>query len=142
MPTVPELTPSLLWTTIYGLLALCLLFMIVFKVYDAVHTIVKRRLEKKESEKPDFAEAVSQKVIEKLEPRFQEIENNLSKDKKRLESHEALITNMQEGQQEIHDGLRAICSFMLIISTYGNLGENDQVKSASAELQKFLAEKL
>lgn len=142
MPTVPEFTPSMLWNTIYGLLALCLLFMIGYKVYDAIHTILERRREKREAERPDFAEAVSQKVIEKLEPRFQEIENNLSKDKKRLESHETLISGMQKGQKEIHDGLRAICSFMLTISTYGNIGDNDQVKSASAELQRFLAEKL
>lgn len=142
MPTVPEFTPGMLWTTIYGLLALCLLFMIGYKVYDAIHTINERRREKREASKPDFAEAVSQKVIEKLEPRFQEIENNLNKDKKRLESHEALISGMQSGQKEIHDGLRAICSFMLTISTYGNIGENEQVKDASNELQKFLAEKL
>ena len=142
MPTVPEFTPSMLWNTIYGLLALCLLFMIGYKVYDAIHTILERRREKREAERPDFAEAVSQKVIEKLEPRFQEIENNLSKDKKRLESHETLISGMQKGQKEIRDGLRAICSFMLTISTYGNIGDNDQVKSASAELQRFLAEKL
>ena len=70
MPTVPEFTPGMLWTTIYGLLALCLLFMIGYKVYDAIHTINERRREKREASKPDFAEAVSQKVIEKLEPRF------------------------------------------------------------------------
>ena len=142
MPTVPEFTPGMLWTTIYGLLALCLLFMIGYKVYDAIHTINDRRREKREASKPDFAEAVSQKVIEKLEPRFQEIENNLNKDKKRLESHEALITGMESGQKEIHDGLTAICSFMLTVSMYGNLGDNDQVKSAAAELQKFLAKRL
>lgn len=142
MPTVENFTPGLLWSTIYGLIALCILFMIAFRVYDAIHVILQRRREKREAEKPDFAEAVSQKVIEKLEPRFQEIETNLSKDKKRLENHEALIANIKDGQKEIHDGLRAICSFMLTISTYGNIGDNDQVKHASAELQKFLAEKL
>lgn len=142
MPTVEGFTPGMLWTTVYGLLALCLLFMIGYRVYDAIHTIIERRRQKREAEKPDFAEAVSQKVIEKLEPRFQEIESNLGKDKQRLEAHEALISNIKDGQKEVHDGLRAICSFMLTISTYGNIGDNEQVRAASAELQKFLAEKL
>jgi hypothetical protein len=31
---------------------------------------------------------------------------------------------------------------MLVISTYGNIGTDERVKEASAELQKFLAEKL
>ena len=142
MPTVEHFTPDMLWTTIYGLLALCLLFMIVYKVYDAIHTIMVRHKEKRESEKPDFAEMVSRKVIEKLEPRFEEIEGNLKKDKDRLENHEALINGISQGQIEIHDGLRAICKFMLVIGTYGDFGNNDKVKAASADLQKFLAEKL
>lgn len=142
MPTVEKFTPDVFWTTIYGILALCILFMIVYRVYDAIHTIMTRRKEKRESEKPDFAETVSQKVIEKLEPRFNEIEDNLSKDKRRLDNHESLIMRIRDGQNEIHDGLRAICKFMLVIGTYGDFGDSDQVKTASAELQKFLAEKL
>lgn len=142
MPTVEKFTPDMLWTTIYGLLALCLLFMIVYKVYDAIRTIIMRHKEKRESEKPDFAEMVSRKVIEKLEPRFEEIEGNLVKDKARLETHEALINGISQGQVEIHHGLRAICKFMLVIGTYGDFGDNEQIKSASAELHKFLAEKL
>ena len=34
MPTVEGFTPGMLWTTVYGLLALCLLFMIGYRVYD------------------------------------------------------------------------------------------------------------
>ena len=142
MPTVEGFTPNVFWTTIYGIIALCILFMIVYKVYDAIHTIMERRRERREAERPDFAEAVSQKVIEKLEPRFREIEDNLSKDKERLDNHETLITGIRDGQTEIHDGLKAICKFMLVMGTYGNFGNSEEVKSASAELQKFLAEKL
>lgn len=142
MPTVEGFTPQIAWYTLYGLFALALLFLIGFRVYDAIHTMAERRRQKKESEKPDFADKVSQKVVKELEPRLKEIEANLAKDKKRLETHEQLIMNMQSRQIEIHDGLSAICKFMLVISTYGNIGENEKVKEASAELQKFLAEKL
>ncbi len=142
MPTVEGFTPQIAWYTLYGLFALALLFLIGFRVYDAIHTMAERRRQKRESEKPDFADKVSQKVVKELEPRLKEIEANLAKDKKRLETHEQLIMDMQSRQIEIHDGLSAICKFMLVISTYGNIGENEKVKEASAELQKFLAEKL
>lgn len=142
MPTVEGFTPSTLWTTIYGLFALGLLWLIVYRVYDSIKNIMKDRREKKEAGEPDFAEKVSQKVIDKLEPRFEKIEENLDKDKQRLENHERALSSINLGQQEIHDGLSAICKFMLIISTYGNIGDHEKVKEASAELQKFLAEKL
>ena len=142
MPTVEGFTPDVAWSTFYGFFCVCLLFLIVFKVYDAVHTIRERRKQKKESEKPDFAEKVSKKVISEIGPRLEKIESDLAKDKQRLETHEVLITGVQTGQKEIHDGLSAIAKFMLVISTYGNIGTNDKVKEASADLQKFLAEKI
>lgn len=142
MPTVEGLTPAILWYMLYGLVACGLLFLVGFRVYDAIHTLAERRRQKKESEQPDFAEKVSKKVIKELGPRLEKIESDLSKDKKRLETHEQLITGMQTGQKEIHDGLSAIAKFMLVISTYGSIGDNDKVKEASAELQKFLAERL
>ena len=142
MPTVEGLTPSITWTTIYGLLAFGLIFLIGYRVYDAIVTIIARRRQRREAREPDFAEKVSQKVIDKLEPRFAEIEKNLDKDKKRLENHEAVLEHIQDGHKEIHDGLAAICKFMLIISTYGNIGDSEKVRDASAELQAYLAERL
>ena len=142
MPTVEGLTPAILWYMFYGLVACGLVFLIGFRVYDAIHTLAERRRQKKESEQPDFADKVSKKVIKELGPRLEKIESDLSKDKKRLETHEQLITGMQSGQREIHDGLSAIAKFMLVISTYGSIGDNEKVKEASTELQKFLAEKL
>jgi len=142
MPTVEGLTPAIMWYTLYGFFAVCLLFLIGFRVYDAIHTLAERRRQRRESEKPDFADKVSKQVIKDLGPRLEKIESDLAKDKKRLETHETLISGMQSGQKEIHDGLSAIAKFMLVISNYGNLGDNEKVKEASTELQKFLAEKI
>ena len=142
MPTVEGLSPTILWYMMYGLFGMGLLFLIGFRVYDAILILAERKKQRREAEKPDFAEQVSKKVVKELEPRLKEIESNLAKDKKRLETHEQLITSMQNGQKEIHDGLSAIAEFMLVISTYGNIGNNERVKEASAKLQKFLVEKL
>lgn len=143
MPTVEGFTPTVLWTTLYGLLALCLLFMIVYKVYDAIRTIMERRQQKKEAEKPDFAEAVSQKVIEKLEPRFSEIEKNLAKDKARLDNHEAVISNLQQAQKETKDGLVAISEYLVAMTQYGNIGgDSMEMKNATTKMMQYLATKI
>ena len=142
MPTVEGLTPQIIWYMLYGIFAVALLFLICFRVYDAVHTLTERRRQKKESAKPDFAEKVSKQVIKELGPRLEQIESNLEKDKKRLETHEQLISSMQSGQKDVHEGLSAIAEFMLVITNYGNLGDSEEIKKASVDLQKFLAKKL
>ena len=130
MPTVEGFTPAVAWTTLYGIVALGLLFLIGFKVYDAIHVIRERKKQKRAEEEPDFAEKVSKRVIKELGPRFEEIEENLKKDKKRLETHEELLSSMKHGQDEIHDGLSAIAKFMLAISIYGNIDSNEKMKEA------------
>ena len=53
MPSVEGLTPQIMWYTLYGFFAVCLLFLIGFRVYDAIHTLAERKRQKKESAKPD-----------------------------------------------------------------------------------------
>ena len=143
MPTAEGLTPSVLWTTMYGVIALCLLFMIVYKVYDAIHTIMERKKNAKEAEKPDFAEKISQKVIEKLEPRFNEIEKNLSTDKSRLDAHEAIIATIRNSQNDTREGLVAICKYLMAMTQYGNVGGNSkEMQDATVEMTKYLATKI
>lgn len=142
MPTVEGLSPAILWYTLYGFFGISLLFLIIYRVYDAIHTIMERRRQRKEAEKPDFAEIVSKKVINELDPRLKEIEANQERDKTRLDNHERMISNMTDSNKEIHDGLSAIAKFMVVVSNYGNFGDNEKIKEASTDLQKFLAEKL
>lgn len=149
MPTLEGLTPTILWTTMFGILCIAAIFLICFEVYKAITFIRDRRLDRRreiqqrfEAQKPDFAEKVSRKVIAELGPRLEEIEANLQRDKKRLETHESLIASMKQGQDEIHEGLSAIAKFMLAISLYGGIDHNDKMKEASMELQKYLTDKL
>lgn len=143
MPTVEDFTPGVLWTTIYGLLALCVLFMIVYKVYEAVCSIIERRRQIRESEKPDFAEEVSRKVIEKLEPRFQKIESALDSDKDTLDDHDSFISEIKASQKETNDGLVAICNYLMAIVQFGNVSSDTlEMKQATAEMTKFLAKRI
>lgn len=142
MQPIEGLTPGTLWTTIYGLIAICLIFMIVYNVYDAIYKINVRRKERKEAHAPDLADKVSKKILETLEPRFQEIERKLDMDKNRLDNHEGMISSMQETHRDTKEGLSAICKALLVITTYGNIGNNEKVKEASTELANYLADRL
>lgn len=143
MPTIEGLTPSVLWTTIYGILAICAVFLVAYKVYDALHTINERKQKKREIDRPDFAEEVSQKVIEKLEPRFKEIEKNLDKDKNRLDNHEFVISRIQENQEDTRNGLVAICKYLMAMAQYGHIGENSEgMNKAISEMTQYLATKI
>ncbi len=143
VPAIEGITPNDLWTTIYTILALCVLFMVVYKVFDAIRNEIERRKRKKEAQAPDLADKISRKVIEKLEPRFQEIEKNLNKDKSRLDNHDLILSDMQAGQQDVRDGLVAVCKTLLVILSYGDFGQNSkEVKEATADLTNFLAGRL
>lgn len=143
MPTVEGFTPDILWTTIWGILALCLLFMIVYRVYDAIRTIIERKKQKREMERPDFAEDVSQKVIEKLEPRFRDIEQKLASDKRRIDNHEVLISGLRESQEETREGLVAICKYLMAMAQYGEFGgSSKEMRDATAEMTRYLATRI
>lgn len=143
MPTVENFTPTVFWTTIYGVLAICILFMIVYRVYDAIRTIMERKRQKAEAAKPDFAEAVSRKVIEKLEPRFKEIEANLGRDKSRLDNHDVIISGIQQGQSETREGLVAICKYLMAIAQYTSIGnDSKELKAATSDMTQYLATKI
>lgn len=143
MPEIEGLTPTILWTTMYGILGLCALFMIVYKVYDAVRTIMERRKQRREAEKPDFAEEVSQKVIDKLEPRFEKIEENLERDKERLDAHDRIITESKKVNEDIGKSLVAICKYLTAIARYSNLeSKSPKMDEATNEMMDFLTSKI
>ena len=143
MPTVEGFTPDVLWTTIYGFIALCLLFIIVYKVYEAIRTILERRRQKMESQRPDFAETVSQKVIDKLEPRFKDIEQNLARDKSRLDNHETIISGVQQAQNDTRDGLVAICKYLMAMTQHSNaVNDSKEMKDATDEMLQYLATRI
>ncbi len=142
MPDIQGMSPEAAWTTLYGIIAMGLIFIVFYNVYNAIHTIVERRRLRKEAEKPDLADKISVKVIEKLEPRFKEIESKLDNDKNRLDKHDLMIQQIQQGQRDTREGLVAICKTLVVMANYGDLGNSNEVREASAELNKYLAGRL
>lgn len=142
MPDIQGMSPEVAWTTLYGIIAIGLIFIVFYNVYNAIHTIVERHRLRKEAQQPDLAEKISAKVIQKLEPRFKEIESKLDNDKNRLDRHDNLIQQIQNGQKDTRDGLVAICKTLVVMTNYGDLGNSKEVREASAELNNYLAGRL
>lgn len=142
MPDIQGMSPEVAWTTLYGIIAIGLIFIVFYNVYNAIHTIVERHRMRKEAQQPDLAEKISAKVIQKLEPRFKEIESKLDNDKNRLDRHDNLIQQIQNGQKDTREGLVAICKTLVVMTNYGDLGNSKEVREASAELNNYLAGRL
>ena len=143
MADIKGLTPDVLWVTFSGLVAMGLIFMVGFNVYDAIHKIIQRRRDREEAKRPDLADKISRQVLDKLEPRLSEIESKLDRDKARIDKHESLIIETEKTQRETRDGLVAICKYLMAITQYGNLGGNSkEMNDATAEMTKYLASRL
>lgn len=142
MPDIQGMSPEVAWTTLYGIIAIGLIFIVFYNVYNAIHTIVERHRMHKEAQQPDLAEKISAKVIQKLEPRFKDIESKLDVDKNRLDRHDNVIEQIQNGQKDTREGLVAICKTLVVMTNYGDLGNSKEVREASAELNNYLAGRL
>ena len=142
MPNVEGLTPSILWTTLYGFIAICILVTVVLTAYEKIKALKERKLQQEEARRPGLADQISRKVLEQLEPRFADIEAKLSQDKQRIDNHERLLAGVQETSDEVREGLHAYGKTMLVLLNHGNLGDSKEVKEATDELMAFLAKRI
>ena len=142
MPNVEGLTPSVLWTTIYGLVGLCILVTVVLTAYEKVQSFRDKRHQRAEAGKPSLADQISKKVLAELEPRLKDIENKLDNDKTRIDNHEHMLAGLQGTNASIRAGLHAYGKTMLVLLNHGNFGDSREVKEATDELNKFLAEQV
>lgn len=142
MPNVEGLNPSILWTTVYGFIAICLLVTVVLTAYEKLKALQDRRMQQEEAKKPGLADQISRKVLEQLEPRLADIEDKLSQDKRRIDNHERLLAGAQETSDEVRAGLHAYGKTLLVLLNHGNLGDSKEVKEATDELMAFLAKRV
>ena len=136
MPDIHGITPGALWTALGVLVALCVVFAIVWKVFDIIRTEMERNRHKREAVAPGFADEVSQKVLEKLEPR-------LANDKHRIDDHERLLSGLGRSHEDVRKGLTALCRSLLVLLNHGGLDNNaDEVREATKYLTAYLTERL
>lgn len=135
---IEGITPGALWTTLYVLLALCLIVITVYKVVE----IIRKERERKQARRPELADEISGKVLEKLEPRLAEIDRKLANDKALIDNHTRQIAAVEARQDAMERGQKAQCRGVLALLNHElHNGNSDEMERAQAGMNDYLIDK-
>lgn len=138
VPPIEGITPSYLWIFLYVAVGICALIILIDKVAD----VFRRRKQRKELDKPELAEEIAGKVMEKLRPDFDEIDRKLKSDNTRLDGHDRDIKTLYDRTDQDREGIRALVVGVLALLNHalhnGNTAELDDAQKA---LNKYLINK-
>ena len=138
MPPIEGLTPEILWYTLIGLVGIGTLIILGDKVLEVF------RKKKERENRPDdiLADVISRKVLEKLEPRFQEIDRKLANDKLQIEDHTAKLSVQKRQIDEIEEGQRVMCRGVLAMLSHMINGDSSEaLKESQKEITDYLITK-
>lgn len=141
LPAVEGLTPSILWYTIIGLVGIGALIVLVDKVADVFR---KRKARQALATTPSeaFAETVSEKVKESLEPRFQDIDRKLANDKLLIEDHTRKLAVQANQIDAIEKGNKVLCRGILALLSHEiNGNSTDKLAASRDEITNYLIDK-
>ena len=142
MQPIEGITPQALWTFLVVLVGLGTLVVLADKVMD-VWRKHKARQKIETGPESELAEEISKKVLEKLEPRFQEIDRKLANDKALLENHTRQIEAINRRTDSQDAGIRALCHGMAALldnaDKCGSAGE--EIKAAKKMFTDYLTDK-
>lgn len=135
---IEGITPGALWNTLYVLLALCLIVITVYKVVE----IIRKERERKQARRPELADEISGKVLEKLEPRLAEIDRKLANDKALIDNHTRQIAAVEARQDAMERGQKAQCRGVLALLNHElHNGNSDEMERAQAGMNDYLIDK-
>ena len=142
MQPIEGITPDMIWTALIVILGFCAIWLLVFKVYESFQKIKQNRSINREMPREELANSISEKVLEKLEPRFQEIDRKLANDKETLDQHTREL-NQQQGQiDEYERGQKVLCQGTLALLNHAiHDGNDDELVAAQKNLNTYLIEK-
>ncbi len=141
MQPIEGITPQALWTFFTVLVGLCALVVLGDKVLDVWRRHQDRK-KIKEGPEGKLAEEISKKVMEKLEPRFAEIDRKLSNDKALIDDHTRKLAAIEKRHETIAQGQKALCRGILALLSHEINGNSvDKLKEAQAGMNDFLIEK-
>lgn len=135
---IQGITPGALWTTLYVLLAFCLIIAAVYRVVE----IVRKERERKQAKKPELADEISGKVLDKLEPRLADIDRKLANDKALIDNHNRQIAAVEARQDAMERGQKAQCRGVLALLNHElHNGNSDEMERAQAGMNDYLIDK-
>ena len=141
LPAIEGLTPSIVWYTLFGIVCIGTLIVLADKVMDVFRRKQERERLKRQPEDA-LAEKVSAKVIDKLEPRFVEIDRKLANDKARLDDHTIMLGKHREQLAAIEEGNKVLCRGILALLSHEiNGNSDDKLKASQQEITDYLIDK-
>lgn len=138
---IEGITPGMLWTALIVLIGGATLYVLYGKVRE---TYRKQQEYKRMRNDPGerLADDISAKVLEKLEPRFAEIDRKLSNDKALLDAHTRQIAAIEKRQDGLDSGQKAANRGILALLNHElHNGNNDEMEYAKKVMVDCLIEK-
>lgn len=109
---IEGITPTALWNTVIVLLGLCAVVVLVYKVIEIARKEHERKETKAKLNGKDLTDEIADKVMNKLAPRLEKIEEKLSADKERLDSHERRLNQNESDLDRIGQNTEKILDAM------------------------------
>jgi uncharacterized membrane protein YdbT with pleckstrin-like domain len=110
----------------------------VYKVVEIARKEHERKEKKAKLQGKDLTDEIAEKVLEKLEPRFAEIDRKLDKDKERLEVHESSINSINVSLAVIKEGMEVTVNALAeVVDHELHNGNTEQMAAASVELRRY-----
>ena len=139
---IEGVTPSMLWNFGYTMLGLIAIVVCIEKIPDIVWKWKDRKRKAGERTSDAVADEVSEKIMDKLEPRFDEIDDKLKSDKLRLDSHDYALNAIHRSQHDISDGFSVICYAIISILNHEiHNGNKDEMEGALTKLHEYLTKR-
>lgn len=141
MQPVEGMTPEILWYTLIGLVGIGTLIVLADKVMEVFRKKHERDELKKQPE-DKLAENISEKVLKKLEPRFEEIDRKLANDNALIKSHTRVLEEHHDQIKAIQAGNKVLCRGVLAMLSHEiNGNSKDKLEASRQEITDYLIEK-
>jgi uncharacterized protein (UPF0210 family) len=135
---IEGMTPGTLWTFLTVLVGSCALIVLG----DKVLTVFRNAQRRKKEPEDKLAEEISAKVLEKLEPRFQAIDQKLSNDKATIDSHTRQIESLAKRADGTDTGIKAINRGVLALLNHAlHNGNTDELENAQKGINDYLIDR-
>jgi len=140
MQAIEGVTPSMLWDFGYTMLGIIAIIVCLEKIPDLIWKWKDRKTRASVGPRENFADEISNKIMDKLEPRFKKIDDKLKADKARLDSHEYAISGMHKAQADIAEGFSVLCYAMIAVLNHGiHNGNSAEMEDALGKLHEYLS---
>lgn len=137
MQPIEGITPEAIWTFLGVLVGLAALYVLYGKVRE---TYAKNKQMKGHENK--LADEISKKVMEKLEPRFAEIDRKLGNDKAMIDDHTQKLAAIAVRNDSLEIGQRALCRGVLALLSHEINGNSvEKLQDAQTGINNYLIDK-